>query len=73
MARTRTAYLALLNDDQSPTAVLYSEVLIFTETPPQTPYLKVKLTVQGHEKRYKHERQGPELSIVHARTAKAAV
>ena len=51
----RTAYLALGKDAKQEDA-LKEQLVILRDAPPDTPYLKVKITVTSYEPRYKHER-----------------
>ena len=50
----RTAYIAIINDPLE--NALKNDVLILSTHPPQTPFVKVKITVTSKESRYDHER-----------------
>lgn len=52
----RTAYIPVCTPDESFEGALGKEVLVFRKTPPDTPFMKVKIVVTSEERRYIHQR-----------------
>lgn len=47
-----------LTDDRTPKEKLLSDVWIFHNEKPNTPYFEIKVKIVKHEKLYNHERNG---------------
>lgn len=53
----RTAYIPVITPFDSFEKALQEDVLILRATPPDTPFVKVKITVTSRQDKYSHERE----------------